>query len=638
MSDPHVQVDPVTGQLVGVLDPVDSRPVLAFSAGPELHLNGRPLELKLVRQTNAATESITQMEVCDTRAYGAGYRLAVTRLVTFGGDGLHTGAPSTAHIRYHVQRVPWGDYSDPMDMIWGAPLESTLHVESLTALAAPTQWFGPRTHMRAIAIGGSGPREHVSYEDGPVAEVVPWLQARFRTAFPGQMTIPGALYYNPDDQRYLWIICRRPHVGGQVRFGTNAQAFDFNYFKNLRVHDEIVTPEINLVWGQGLANAERVMAEQFDRYEEPPAWWSKTSWFWLHPVWQRSGSLEACQEAVKILSSECGVTGFGIALHDVPWSGRGVDPASLLPSPAIGGEDGLKKLTDTIKSVGGHSYVWSTRTGLHPVRDRRDSWCVRGEDGRRVRLAPPGSGVQIDVLNNDSGFRQYLFDTVRHYVTQLGVDGIFWDSGAQPMPPDFTDRGDGICPGESMVAPVRFYDDIYRFGRSLSPDFFMWLEGITTELRSNAFAVDNRKHGTRSAHAMMHRVARLGRRRIVFRSPWSHDLASGFPFIHPASDVGQLPDVETYRRIAACPTNRVVGRLVAERGHRDAVALTDGVSQLGDVVVVSPTLKEPSSFRVHAGHQGVLQSLVEGPTVQPSRNTPDEYADVPPGVYAIRPK
>lgn len=584
-----IQTDPATGQLLRIADPALDLDILRFAPGAEVLVNGVAPRILAVGSESGGAEHQTTLDCAFARAYLAGQRCSLRRYLTLGGDGLHAGRPHSLHLRYELRRLPWGDYRDDLDEVWGAPLEAPLTVDTLTVLSATTPWFGPATRLRAIAIGGSGPREHVSLEDGPVAEAVRWLQTSFRTAFPGQQTVPGALWYHPDDERWVWLFVRRPQTGGRFRFAADRLATEFAYFRPLRVHDELVTPEISLHWGRGLDQADRVLAEQFDQFTEPPDWWYRTCWFWLHPMWQPGGSFRHAAEAVRILTGECGVSGFGIGGHEIPPSGRDVDVRSLRPSPVLGGEDDFRHLTGTIRELGGHSYTWFTRTALYPAGDCREAWLVRGEDGRPIRLEPAiESGVRVNLLSNaDPGCRDYLRHMVHHYLTQLGLTGLFWDSGAQPMPPDFVPRPGLDHPGQAMVAPLQFYDEIYRLGRSLSPDFFMWFEGISTELRSNAYAVDMKTHGGHSGHRLLHRLAHRGPRRLVWRSAWPYDLAGAFPFINPVNDIGANPGPETYRRIAADPMNRWLCRAVRELGTRDARGVADGVTRLGPYLVVA---------------------------------------------------
>ena len=521
-----ITLDSDDGQLLGIEDPALEMPVFSAGRGPELLLNGQPLALRKTEVLTRPHEHMTRFEAERHPTYKTGQRLAVNRIIVRGGGGLHTAPCDSLHIRYEIERKPWGEWSQPMDQIWGAPLESPLQVETVSALAAPMAWFGPRTRMRTIAIGGSGPREHVSYEDGPVAEVVERLGCRFRTAFPGQQTVPGALYYDPEDERFCWILVRQPHVGGHLDFRAEGQIATFAWFKDLAVGQRLVVPEISLFWGRGLDRAEQVLAQQFDRFREPPPWWFHTTWFWLHPMWQRDADFDRMAEAIDVLMDECGVTGFGLGIHDIPWSGRDVDYRSPRPCSSMGGEDRLRRACDRIRDRGGHVFAWTSRTAHYPAGDYRERWAVRGADGRPVQLDPmDGSGVRMNIINAlDRDWRAYIEDWVRSYVQDLGINGLFWDSGAQPMPPDFAPRPEIDCPGEAMVAPVRFYEEIYRFGKRLDPDFFMWLEGATTEITTNAMAVDSANHHGASGHRLMARLAHLGPRRLVWRSAWAQDF------------------------------------------------------------------------------------------------------------------
>jgi hypothetical protein len=442
-----------------------------------------------------------------------------------------------------------------------------------------------------MAIGGSGPREHVSLEDGPVSEVVPRLQRDFRTTFPGQPTVNGALYYHPESQKFVWVIVRRPSVGGRMLLGPERHAYEFAYFKPMPIQDEIMTPAISLFWGQGLDQADRVLAEQFDMFEEPPEWWYHTTWFWLHPVWGQDTSFEKMGQGAELLTDGCGVNGFGMLVHDVPWAGMDIDVASPMPSPRHGGGAALRKAVERIRAKGGHTYAWMSQKGHRPDgAGFHDSWSIKGDDGRPIRLHnKPDCGVRLDIINPaDPSFFEYISGWIRHYVQDIGINGIFWDSGLQPLPPDFGNKRYLRSPGHGMASTLEFYRRIYQFGRSLSSDFFMWVEGISTDVPMNAFAVDAKNHHGQSGHAMMHRIAHAGPRRLVWRSAWPHELASGFPFINPVNDVGWPVGLDRYREVARDPMNRWLCRTVKERGIRHAVGLADGVSLSDEFVVVCP--------------------------------------------------
>jgi hypothetical protein len=588
----QLQMQADSGQILSLRDPEAGMDLVRYAPGAELELNGVPLATRLVRTAEGKGEHIAYLEARLNASYGAGATLRFRRVMTRGGYHLHTGKPGSLHIRYEVCRVPHTEPGEGLDYIWQPEIEAPVRLDTLTVLGAPALWFGPDTRMRAIAIGGSGPREHVSLEDGPVAEVATHLQTAFRTVFPGQQTINGALYYHPGDERFVWVIARRPTTGGRILFGGARQAFRFDYFTDMALQGEWTTPAISLFWGKGLDRADRVLAEQFDRFEEPPAWWYNTRWFWLHPGWQQGrASFETMGRGAEILMDECGVNGFGLFHHDVPWSGNDCDPGSPQPSPGLGGDSALRRAVERIRGKGGHTYAWVSRHGHRSETPGwRDSWGIKGIDGRNVRLHnPPDGGVRLDIINcADPSFQDYIMGWIEYYVKQLGITGLFWDSGLQALPPDFGDKPYLRWPGETSALALEFYERVGRFGRSLSPDFFMWVEGISTDAPMSAFAVDNRGPLASPGHALMRRLAHLGPKRLVWRSAWPHDLASAFPFIAPTNDIGWDPAEASYRKAAADPMNRWICKTVAERGVRGAVGLADGVSLLDEFVVACP--------------------------------------------------
>lgn len=614
-----LKLDPQSGQILSLGDPSAKVEFLRCGPGAELELNGLPLALRLREEREGSGEHISLLEARSHVAYGAASSLRIRRVLTCGGVGLHPGRSGSVHLRYEFLRVPNNGDGDNLGYIWKPEIEAPLQVETLTVLTAPSLWFGEKTRMRAIAIGGSGPREHVSFEDGPVAEVVPHLQTGFRNAFPGQPLIAGALYYHPDDGRFVWVVARRPATGGRLQFGRQRQAFQFDYFTGMGVNDELFTPAVSFLWGRGLEEAERVLAGQFDRYEEPPDWWSKTTWFWLHPNWQRDASFETMAKGAEVLMDECGVNGFGLFTHDVPSSGHDCDVASPRPSPTLGGDAELRRAIDRIRAKGGHTYTWISRHGHRADSPGwQPSWGIRGVDGRSIRLrSPPSRGVSLDIVNcADPSFQDYIMRWIEYSVKHLGITGLFWDSGLQPLPPDFGGKPYLRWPGETSARALEFYEKVYRFGRTLSPDFFMWVEGISVDAPMNAFAVDNRSHGPNSGHGLMRRIAHAGPKRLVWRSAWPHDLGSGFPFIEPFSDIHWEPAGPKYKAAAADPMNRWVCRIVRERGCRHAIGLADGVSLLDEFVVACPSVSGPVMVPKTRCKGASLRHVVSGATVK----------------------
>lgn len=631
-----LRLDGSTGQILALRDPQTDREVVRYEPGPEVWLNDVPLATRCEWVQTTPDEHLTVMRARVTAGYGAAVDLRIRRTITRGGMGLRAGRRDAVHVQYEVTRVPVAGEEDPLSYIWPPPIEAPLRLDTLTVLGAPMQTFGTATRMRSLALGGTGPREHVSLEDGPVADVVPYLQSGFRSHFPGQLTIGGAMYYHPDDQRWLWIIARRPATSGQLCVTPQRHAYRFAYHTDLAVQATVFVPAVTLAWGSGIEDSERVLAEQFDLYQEPPTWAWHTTWFWLHPAWTRGVDFGVAADAVKMLMDECGVNGFGLFAHDVPLAGRDVDPASPAASPLMGGDEGLRRLTDVIKARGGHSYTWFTRMGHRPDSfEHNPAWAIRGIDGRPVRLrSTPGRGVTADILNPaDPDLQANLQRWIAHYVRDLGIDGVFWDSGFQPLPPDFGSKPYLRWPGECNARAAQLYENMLRFGRSLSPDFFMWAEGISVDIPMNCFSVDAKTHGQHSGHRLMHRLAHLGPRRLMWRSAWAHDLASGFTMIDPPNDVGQT--AELYRQIADNPMNRWVCKLVKERGTRHAAGLADGVSRLDEYIVVSPTKQQ--RITLADAPSRVVQHVISGQPVQGEAGAAGVSFDLPaPGGYVFQ--
>ena len=608
-----------TGQLLRLAMP-DGTPLLTFGQGAELGLNGQPLEMTLADIDQSTNEHITTMEAHLPAGYGTGSRWHIRRVLSLGGVGLHSGPSNSVHLRYELRRLANTAPGDHLDYIWQPELEAPVRLDALDVLAAPTELLGSGTRMRALAIGGSGPREHVSFEDGPVTDVVAILRGGFRSTFPGQPTINGALLYNPEDHRYLWAIVRRPFTGGRLAFDADRLTFRFYYYQDIPVGQEVMTPAISLFWGHGLDDAERVLAEQFDEFEEPPDWWYRTTWFWLHPNWQKDGSFDAMGEGADILHEKCGVNGFGLFVHEVPWAGNDCDLLSPRPNPSLGGERALREVLSRFNDRGIHSYVWMSQKGHRPdSAGYRDSWAIQGIDGRPVRLHNrPDSGVRLDIIDPaDPTFLQYVCEWIRYYVCDLGITGIFWDSAFQPVPPDFGDKPYLRFPAQSMAAMLEFYRKVYRFGRSLSPDFFMWGEGINTCVPMNAFAIDQRDHEGGCGHALMHRIAHRGRQRLVWRSAWAHDVAGAFPFISPVNDVGWRAADKRYAQTAADPMNHWLCQVVREHGTRQARGLGRGISQLDEFLIVSPGAPEQEIVLERSGRHVRIEPIVGGAAVEP---------------------
>jgi len=216
VHDLTVEIDDATGQLRSIHDRGLDRRVVDFAAGNELELNGVAIDPEPIDTERQWGCPLTRFDLRQLESYIAGARYRIHRTIAPGSFGAGRGR--SVHLRYSIRRVPWGDWKQPGNELWEHPIETPQTITSFAALCAPLQLFGERTHVRSIAIGGSGPREHVSIEDALYAEALPYLQNPFRTTFPGQATVPGALYYDPEDQRWVWIVVHHPTIGGDLRF------------------------------------------------------------------------------------------------------------------------------------------------------------------------------------------------------------------------------------------------------------------------------------------------------------------------------------------------------------------------------------------------------------------------------------
>lgn len=560
--------------------------MLEFGAGHEFELNNTAVPTEVVDHADCWGGLKTVFDIKCWEGYLTGARYRLERVVVPGGQGNHIGPTNAVHFRHTLARVPWGDYTKPLDDLWNVPIEAPDLIKSVKVLCAPTGLFGPDTRMRAVAIGGSGPREHVSLEEGPIKAVLPWLKTSFRTTFPGQSTVPGALYFDPVDQSWVWIVVRHPDIGGEIEYREDGQSFRFLPYRDMKVHDLLCLPDVSIYYGKGLEEADRCMANFFDLYQEPPAWWYNTCWFWLHTFWQPDMNFEKAREGVKLLMDDCGVKGFGLSIHDLPLAGADCEARSRKASPHLGGDDGARQLVDFIHNRGGHTYMWMARYGKLGAGGPtlwRDNWAMKGIDERAV-----GNNVFriCDALS--PGYRQDMHKWIDYTINDLGITGIFWDSAFQPYPPNFSAASKDWLnfPGEAIAGPSSLYEEIYRLGKKHNPDFFMWGEGISTERVSNAFAVDNPTHGERSGHELMHRLAHAGPRRLVWRSCWTQDVSGAFPFIKPQADLHRTLESGFYRDVAADPMNRWLCQAVAQRGCRQARGIADGIAVLDDIVVV----------------------------------------------------
>lgn len=210
--------DRACGRLLEVHDRSLDMRVIGFDAdGHELELNHQPLSTRLVEQDDPEGHDPAWRTVLESERYtgaGTGDRWRIVRTVVVGSAckpwGNHLNPPQSLHLRYRLDLEAVEQYPQGREQGAGRrPMQPACWLDLVNILCGKTDWFGPDTRMLAPHFGGCGPREHVSAEDGPVAEVVPWLQNFYRRTHPGLQAIPGAVYFHPDG-RWLWITCHRP--------------------------------------------------------------------------------------------------------------------------------------------------------------------------------------------------------------------------------------------------------------------------------------------------------------------------------------------------------------------------------------------------------------------------------------------
>lgn len=628
MGDLEIRYHPVTGQIRGLRDTRLAMDVIAFAPGHELEVNRLPLPLTLVEQDDLPRRPVWQCRL-RSRAHpsiGCAQGFDIFRQVVVGSAcapaGNHINPPQSLHIRYRLNRARVDRYEkspDEPESSGQTPLQMPLWLDTVGALCARSDWFGPETRMVQSSLGGAGPRCHVSHEEGRVGELLPHLWNHHRRTHPGVQTLPGAIYTHPDG-RWLWITCQRPQVGMHWDFEAERLVARFQYHDRLQPAEVVHTPEVSLYWGRG--GREEMLSrlnENFIAYEEPGDWYYHTCWFWLHWWQYRERGYEDMIDQVKYLHGELGLTGFGITSHDLRPGCMDCSPTSLRPSPHLGGDAGLRKLGETVRDLGGKMYAWMPFLGLsQPGTDLRPEWVIRGEDGRPYESFAIGAYDMYHGVNfNHPEVQAYYLDWIRRYIRDYHIEGIFWDCGGCPFPPDFSPpatRPFQRWPAESMVAAYAFMEKVMQTGKACSPDFFMWHETFSQDLPGTGYS------SSTGSDAFLMELNRHGRKRLVFQTHSTYNLYGGFVRVDPGSDTAFTSPVslETYRPMATDPMNRWLVRFVREHGVREACGIVPGVSLCAGHVVVDPSAEvRRVTLPAWAGAPQQLTHVLTGKTVGP---------------------
>ncbi len=117
--------------------------------------------------------------------------------------------------------------------------------------------------MIALTTASAGPRNHLGYENGPVAHVKAIVDTWYRRQYAGAMGLPGAVYYHPERGHWLAITCRRPQIAYQLNHAAAGEgiAFDFLPMGELAMHRTIQLPSVVFHCGRTRAEMEHFLAE-----------------------------------------------------------------------------------------------------------------------------------------------------------------------------------------------------------------------------------------------------------------------------------------------------------------------------------------------------------------------------------------
>ncbi len=596
----EIDYNPVSGQIMSVCDRELGMEVISFKEGGELEINKLPVPTEIVGQDASEVNPAWQCSLRSVQhpSVGCAQGLDIFRQVVVGsackGAGNHINPSNSMHVRYRLDRSQVNRYVTPDPQSAGQrPIQMPLWLDTVGVMASRTDWFGPETRMIQCSIGGCGPRSHVGLEDAPVKDALQNLWNMFRRTHPGVQVVPGAVYYHPDG-RWLWITSQRPTVGMHWDYGEDYLKAQFQFHALLDPAEIVHVPEVSFYWGRGGRDElMKRLNDNFIGYEEPGDWFFHTCWFWLH-WWQfRQNGYDDMTEHLKFLNGELGLTGFGLTSHDLRPGAWDCCPSGLRPSPHLGGDSGLRKLGETAKSLGCKMYVWLPFLGLaRPSLDLKESWRIKGQDGRPYESFYIESFDMYHAVNfGYPEVQAYYLEWIRRYIQDYHVEGIFWDCGGTPLPPDFSPhetRPFQRFPSECMTASYNFMEKVMLFGKSLSRDFFMFHECMGMDLPGMGYSTST------GNDPFMFDLNRAGRRRIVFQSHSTYNLYGGKATVSPNTDCAfKSPvSIDTYRPMAKDQMNKWIVKFVRKHGVRDAVGLQPGAALCANHIVVDDGKEE----------------------------------------------
>ena len=571
----------------------------------ELLVNGESLDLRVAPYTwtNMAAypqcvvgPAVNEMHGCRFTGHYTGWGLDVSR-------ALRASAPGRIDLCWTVQRAKVRTLPDCPGPGWGC-IEAPLNVESLTVPAWHWKFWGGQTRMIAYNGGNTGPRQHLSWENGPVAEVKHWADTWLRRQYSGDLNLPGAVFRDVSSGRWLALLCRRPEIAYQLdhRGAGLGCAFGFLPGGAWPLHHVVSLPQITLRWGRDQVSLDHFLAGEFSRfYEEPPDWFGRTLWFEMVAGPEQFRTWADCHAAARALTDQGGVTGLVFISHQRNLAWGGTSPDSLAPTHDLGPREDFVAMIRDLKERGVRTAVWLSTCGLTPSGEADPDWFCRGIDGDLL----PAWGVphhpDIGAINlNHPGWQAYVERWLRWYLGDLGMDAAFFDCAGFAYPFDYTPRAWQRYPSDSLLGPVRFFDRVREVLRQIGPDKVLIGEGPSLETRCHVLLKTGNNAGADGlgCRDVLLRNHHHGGKRFFLKSGIEGDVACGMALAQPHANYGFLPGGETvragYSSTGGDPFNVTLARLLREHGVRSAEALPcgGGVCMIGGHLVVPTPRRE----------------------------------------------
>jgi len=576
----------------------------------DLALNGVPLDLRVAPHTwtnlggyPSAGDPVNEMHAAQFISHYTGYGLDVTRSV-------RAVQPNQVALTYTVQRTKIRTLPECPGAGWGA-LEAPLAVTSLTMPCWPWKFFGDKTRMIALNTGSNGPREHLGYENGPVAGVKAVVDTWFRRQYSGVLGLPGALFYEPERGHWLAITCRRPAIAYNLNHTAAADgvAFDFLPMGEMRLHQTVQLPQVLFHAGCNRESMEQFLADQLFRYyEEPADWVWRTTWCSLSAVPENFGSWQQVHQAALRVTERGGATGIFLMSHQRNLAFGGTSPNGVGPCEELGPRREFEKMVRDLKSRGIRLMTWWSTCGFNPQGDVDPDWFVRGVDGDWLPawgLPHQPHIVYINPLH--PGYQAFFAQQMQYYLGDLGMDAVHFDCAGFAYPYDFAPRSFMRYPSDLMLANVRFFDFVRETFQRIKPEAAVFTEGhgldafsnITSLMTNTPSEIDGL-----SPRTLLLALQQRAGKRLAVRSGCEADLGSGWVEI-PEPDLGNSWGesakpadadhiLKGYAQVGTDPFNILLTRIVSEHGCRVARHLPcgGGVSLLGRYLVVPQPRKD----------------------------------------------